>query len=151
MFGSFCKPHHITMNTYHVDMNTKLPAVYHNEGKPNLFRVHINVTLSSLKGQLDKLTVVSTIKTQGGWKMLTIIVRWSTQMSTFYSPRWNSRTMLSSLSITIIIIHSYLRVILYHIWQVNHGYIFWFYKVAPPMLMTLSEGDLLRQQIKRFT
>jgi len=66
------------MNTYPVDMNTKLPVVYHNEGKPNLFRVHIDVTLSPLKGLLDKLTTVSTIETQGMWSMLTIIVHCST-------------------------------------------------------------------------
>lgn len=66
------------MNTCSVDMNTKLPAVYHNEGKPNLFRVHIDVTLSLFKGLLDKLTVVSTIETQEMWSMLTIIVHCST-------------------------------------------------------------------------
>ena len=37
------------------DPNTKLAAVYYNEGKPNLFGVHIDITLSDLNDQLDQI------------------------------------------------------------------------------------------------
>jgi len=43
------------MNTYLVDMNFKLPTIYYNDGKPNLFTDHINVSLSGLKDQLDQI------------------------------------------------------------------------------------------------
>ncbi|AES65855.1 hypothetical protein MTR_2g049970 [Medicago truncatula] len=34
-------------------MNTKLDAMYYNMGKPNLFRINVDVTLSDLKDQSD--------------------------------------------------------------------------------------------------
>lgn len=43
------------MNTYPVDVNTRLAVVYYNGWKPNLFRVYVDVTLFSLKDQLDKI------------------------------------------------------------------------------------------------
>jgi hypothetical protein len=43
------------MNTYQVDLNTKLTSIYYNGGKPNLFRVWVDVTLSELKDQLDQI------------------------------------------------------------------------------------------------
>lgn len=43
------------MNTYSIDMNTKLPAVYYNREKPNLLRVYVDVTLYGLKDQLDQI------------------------------------------------------------------------------------------------
>ena len=43
------------MNTYLVDLNTKLVAIYYNVGKPNLFRVQVNVTMLDLKDQLDQI------------------------------------------------------------------------------------------------
>jgi hypothetical protein len=36
-------------------VNTHLAAVYFNKETPNLFRIHIHVTLSELKQQLDEL------------------------------------------------------------------------------------------------
>ncbi|MCI78062.1 hypothetical protein A2U01_0099332, partial [Trifolium medium] len=35
--------------------NTNLVAVYYNHGKPNLLRIHEDVTLSNLKHQLNSL------------------------------------------------------------------------------------------------
>jgi len=43
------------MNTYPVDLNTKLVTIYYNEGKSNLFRVWVDVTLSVLKVRLDQI------------------------------------------------------------------------------------------------
>jgi hypothetical protein len=43
------------LNTYPVDVNTKLAAFYYNAGKPNLFRVRVDVTLFDLKDQLDQI------------------------------------------------------------------------------------------------
>jgi len=43
------------MNIYQVDPNTMLAAVCFNGGKPNMFRVQINVTLVDLKDQLDQI------------------------------------------------------------------------------------------------
>lgn len=43
------------MNTYPVDVNTKLAVVYYNGRKPNLFSVYVDVRLSSLKDQLDQI------------------------------------------------------------------------------------------------
>jgi len=38
------------------DLKTKLVAVYYNGGKlPHMFRIHIDVTLSGLKDQLDQI------------------------------------------------------------------------------------------------
>lgn len=51
MFGCKLDQNH----GYLIDVNTKLVTMYYNEGKPNLFRVHIDVTLSSLKNQLDQI------------------------------------------------------------------------------------------------
>jgi len=45
----------LTMNTYLVNMNTKLVRVYYNKGKLNMFRVHVYVTLPSLKDQVDHI------------------------------------------------------------------------------------------------
>jgi len=42
-----------TMNIYPNDMNDKLVVVYYNIGKPNLFRIHDDVTLFGLKDQLN--------------------------------------------------------------------------------------------------
>jgi len=36
-------------------MNTNLVVVYYNWGKLNLFRIHIDVTLCTLKDQLDQI------------------------------------------------------------------------------------------------
>jgi len=36
-------------------MNTNIYAVYYNRGKPNLFSIRVNVTLSCLKDQLDQI------------------------------------------------------------------------------------------------
>jgi hypothetical protein len=36
-------------------MNTKLAVVYYNRGKPNLFRVHVDVRLSGLKDHLHQI------------------------------------------------------------------------------------------------
>jgi len=43
------------MNTFSVDINTKPASVYYNSGKINLFRVHVDVTLSGLNDQLDQI------------------------------------------------------------------------------------------------
>ena len=43
------------MDIYLVDPNTMLAAVYFNGGKPNLFRVLVDVTLVDLKDQLDQI------------------------------------------------------------------------------------------------
>jgi len=43
------------MDTYPINVNTKLVAVYYNTGKPNQFRVDVDVTLSNLKEQLDQI------------------------------------------------------------------------------------------------
>ncbi|AES93736.1 hypothetical protein MTR_5g006910 [Medicago truncatula] len=34
-------------------MNTKLDAMYYSMGKPNMFRINVDVTLSDLKDQSD--------------------------------------------------------------------------------------------------
>jgi len=44
-----------SMDIYLVDPNTMLAAVYFNGGKPNLFRVMVDVTLVDLKDQLDQI------------------------------------------------------------------------------------------------
>ncbi|AES61565.1 hypothetical protein MTR_1g086160 [Medicago truncatula] len=49
------KLHDITLNAYPVDLNTKLTTINYNEGKLNLFRVQVDVTLSLLKDQLDQI------------------------------------------------------------------------------------------------
>lgn len=43
------------MDTYPIDLNTMLVAIYYNKGKLNRFRVHIDATLSDLKEQLDQI------------------------------------------------------------------------------------------------
>ncbi|XP_045791830.1 60S ribosomal protein L5-like [Trifolium pratense] len=43
------------MNIYQVRKNTHLVAVYYNNGKLNLFRIHVDVTLADLKHQLSQL------------------------------------------------------------------------------------------------
>jgi len=43
------------MNAYPIGLNTKLTAIYYNMGKPHLFRVLVNVTLSGLKDQLNQI------------------------------------------------------------------------------------------------
>jgi len=43
------------MNIYVVNVNTKLAAMYYNVEKPNLFRVHVDVTLSNMNDQLDQI------------------------------------------------------------------------------------------------
>jgi len=43
------------MNSYLVDLNTKLTPLYYKGGKPNLFRVRVDDTLSDLKDQLDQI------------------------------------------------------------------------------------------------
>jgi hypothetical protein len=43
------------MNMYRIDVNIELGAVYYKEGKPNMFRVYIEVTLSGLKDQLEQI------------------------------------------------------------------------------------------------
>ncbi|MCH91059.1 hypothetical protein A2U01_0011983 [Trifolium medium] len=43
------------MNSYLVEMNYNLAAVYYNKGKSNLLRINIDVTLCNLKHQLDQL------------------------------------------------------------------------------------------------
>ncbi|MCI76786.1 hypothetical protein A2U01_0098056, partial [Trifolium medium] len=40
------------MDIYPVKKNTHLTAVYYNNGKSNLFKIHIDVTLADLKLQL---------------------------------------------------------------------------------------------------
>ena len=42
------------MKAYLVDLNNKLDVVYYNEGKPNIFKVRVDVTLCGLKDQLDQ-------------------------------------------------------------------------------------------------
>jgi hypothetical protein len=44
-----------TMNTYLVDLNTKLATIYYNTGKLNLFRVCVDVMLLDLKDQLYEI------------------------------------------------------------------------------------------------
>ena len=46
------------MDTYPINVNTKLVAVYYNIGKPNQFRVDVDVTLSNLKDQLDQVNSI---------------------------------------------------------------------------------------------
>ncbi|PNY11939.1 hypothetical protein L195_g008559 [Trifolium pratense] len=43
------------MVTYQVRKNNHLAAVYYNNGKPNLFRINVDVTLADMKHQLDQL------------------------------------------------------------------------------------------------
>jgi hypothetical protein len=43
------------MDIYDIRVNTHLAAVYFNNGNPNLFRIHVDVTLADLKQQLDQL------------------------------------------------------------------------------------------------
>jgi len=43
------------MYIYPVDRNTKLAAVFYNGGKPNLFRVWVDVMLVDLKDHLDQI------------------------------------------------------------------------------------------------
>ncbi|KEH23138.1 hypothetical protein MTR_7g066930 [Medicago truncatula] len=43
------------MTNYLFFVSTKITAVYYSRGKPNLFRVHVDVTLSNLKDQLDQI------------------------------------------------------------------------------------------------
>jgi len=50
-----CKPHHRIMNTYPVDVNTKLVVVYYNEEKPNIFKIYVDVTLYGLKDHQDQI------------------------------------------------------------------------------------------------
>ena len=50
-----CKPHHRTMNTYPVYVNTKLVLVYYNEEKPNIFKIYVDVILYGLKDHQDQM------------------------------------------------------------------------------------------------
>ncbi|MCH80629.1 hypothetical protein A2U01_0001399, partial [Trifolium medium] len=43
------------MDIYKVRKNTHLVAVCYNNGKPNLFRIHVDVTMADLKHQMDQL------------------------------------------------------------------------------------------------
>lgn len=43
------------MNTFVIDLNTKLAAIYYNGEKSNLFRVLVDVTLSRLKDQMNHI------------------------------------------------------------------------------------------------
>jgi len=52
------KPHKKKHGNSVFDSNTKLAAVYYNEGKPpHLFRIPIDVTLSGLKSQLNQINL----------------------------------------------------------------------------------------------
>jgi len=55
LFFIYCKPRQITTNTSVIDLNTKLAEVYYNMGKPHLFRVRNDVTLSGLNDQMDQI------------------------------------------------------------------------------------------------
>jgi len=50
------KPHHITLNTYQVQLNTKLGAMSYNMGKSNMFRVRANVMMFGMKDQMDQIS-----------------------------------------------------------------------------------------------
>ena len=54
------KPHqeNTIMENVVFNLNTKLAAAYYNGGKlPHLFRIHTDVTLSGLKGQLNQINL----------------------------------------------------------------------------------------------
>jgi hypothetical protein len=40
------------MKNLEFQLNTHLAAAYYNEGEPNLFRIHVDITLGDLKHQL---------------------------------------------------------------------------------------------------
>jgi len=66
--------HHKAMNIFVVEMNFNLAAIYYNNGKPNLFRINVDVTLFNFKINLTKLTIVSSVMTQRRRSMLSIVV-----------------------------------------------------------------------------
>jgi hypothetical protein len=43
------------MNTYPVDLNTKLAVIYYNAGKSNMFKVWVDVMLLDLKDKLNQI------------------------------------------------------------------------------------------------
>ena len=56
------------------DLNTKLAAVYYNDGKPpHLFRIRNDVTLSGLKDQLDQIN--RQLNHRDTWRMVGVEYR----------------------------------------------------------------------------
>jgi len=92
LFFFIFKPHNRTITTYQVNVSIKLVVVYYNGEKPNLFRLHNDVTLYGLNDQLDQINGELKHIEKGGWTMFSIIDRWSTQVEALGSPIWSSRT-----------------------------------------------------------
>jgi len=43
------------MNIYSLKINTNIVVVYYNKGKPNMFRIHMDITLCDLKDPLEQI------------------------------------------------------------------------------------------------